>query len=119
MKDERQELIRREFELYRDIKWFEDLEPKAIKAGATKENLDDMRKSWNEHTEERDWSWWRDTSQHYSKERLQDSIMNAVDRLAQLGCLKWQREHSDYKEMLGAAARFPSNDNEKNNGIDR
>jgi hypothetical protein len=122
MLTKRQALVRRNFEAYRDLIWFEELEPKFRVRGIEGKELQSFHEMWNEHAERRDWAWWQKETARKACGRLEDEIMDIIDRLDQLGCLGWleekrQREQAamhDYQQMLAdAASRGQSNDNDK------
>jgi len=121
----REQLVRRHFEAYRDLTWFEELEPKFREQGIDGKQLQSFREAWNERAEIRDWEWWRKETALKPSERLEDEIMDITDRLDQLGSLRWLEEKKgreqhavqDYQRILADAARLtPANDNSR--GID-
>ena len=125
MSREREQLVRRHFEAYRDLTWFEDLEPKFREYGVEGKQLQSFREAWNERAEQRDWAWWQKEVARTPNERLEDELMDITDRLDALGCLRWQEEQRqrdqdamrDYQQMLAdAASRAPANDNQKGRG---
>ncbi len=122
MPDDREQLIRRHFEAYRDLTWFEELQPKFREQGIDGKELQSFREAWNEHAETRDWAWWKKEAPRKPSGRLEDEIMDITDRLDQLGCLRWLEEqtkrnqtaHSSYGQMLAELARgVPANDNDR------
>src|SRR5262249_35849823 len=106
MPTKRNILVRRNFEAYRDLTWFEQLEPKYRERGIEGRELQAIREAWNEHVDKRDWAWWQEKSAGESSSQLEDQIMDITDRLDQLGCLKWQKE-------CAQAAQRAANDNSK------
>ena len=60
MVSRREQLVRRNFEAYRDLTWIEDLEPKFRERGIGGNELQAFREEWNEHAELRDWPWWQE-----------------------------------------------------------
>jgi hypothetical protein len=114
MASEREILVRRHFEAYRDLVWIEDLEPKFRKQGIEGDQLQAHREAWNEHAERRDWAWWQKETAHTSSGRLEDEIMDITERLDQLGCLRWLEDRHGYDRMIAeAAARLVAKDNDK------
>jgi hypothetical protein len=122
MASERDKLVRRHFEAYRDLTWFEELEPKFREQGVEGKQLQSFREAWNEHAEVRDWAWWQKETARTPSGRLEDEIMDITDRLDQIGSLMWQQEKSqrnqtaerEYQQMLAETARLsPVNDNQK------
>lgn len=125
MASEREQLVRRHFEAYRDLTWIEDLEPKFREHGVGGKELQSFREAWNEHAELRDWPWWQKETTRTPSGGLEDEIMDITDRLDQLGGLRWlhEQQHRDqggmqnYQQMLAEATnREPANDNEKGIG---
>lgn len=110
MPTKRQILVRRNFEAYRDLTWFAELEPKFRERGIEGKELQSFREMWNEHAEKRDWEWWQKETARKASGRLKDEIMDITDRLDQLGCLTWledqkQRESKeDFKQILTETA---------------
>jgi hypothetical protein len=78
MRSERKELVRRNFEAYRDLTWAEDLEPKFRQEGASTEEMRLMREAWNQFTEAKDWGWWQEKSLSRSNEELEAEITEAT-----------------------------------------
>ncbi len=125
MLSERELLVRRNFEAYRDLMWFEELEPKFRERGIDGKELQSFREAWNDHAEIRDWAWWQKESAGKANGILEDEIMDITDRLDALGCMRWleeQKQHnqdasSSYRQILtDAVGRMPKNNNDK--GID-
>lgn len=125
LSSKRQLLIRRHFEAYRDLSWFEDLEPRFRERGIEGKELQTFREAWNEHAQIRDWDWWQKKTARTPSGRLEDEIMDITERLDQLGCLRWQQEQKQrnqaglesYQQMLEEAInRAPANDKEKERG---
>ena len=94
MPSERESLVRRNFEAYRDLTWFESLEPKFREQEVGGKELQAFREAWNEHAEMSDWAWWQKEAASKPSGRLEDEVMDIVDRLDQLGCLRWLEEKS-------------------------
>src|SRR5262249_54399467 len=127
--EERLALIRREFELARDITWAQELEPKFRENGVSDEKLGGFREAWNQHTEKRDWDWGQDYSARHSDEQLENSVRKATAQAAALGCVELPPDRarhppgdgprSEYQEMLAEAAGREVTASDKNNGIDR
>jgi hypothetical protein len=123
MPSERESLVRRNFEAYRDLTWFESLEPKCREQEVGGEELQAFREAWNEHAEMSDWDWWQKEAASKPSGRLEDEGMDIVDRLDQLGCLRWLEEKNcreaagNYREALAEASRRPANDNDR--GMER
>ncbi|SRR5579871_1240335 len=115
MSSSREQLVRRNFEAYRDLTWFEHLEPKYREIGIGGKQLQAIRKAWNEHTEKRDWAWWQKKTARTPSGRLEDEIMDITDRLDQLGCLRWQQEHcrSDFDRALAESAKRGKSSNKE------
>lgn len=102
--EERRALIRRDFEIERDLAWAEHLEPKFRAAVVGGERLEEYRAAWNARAEARDWPWWQETLGRYSDERLQDAFMDTVERADALGLLQWRRERAERPPGRAAAA---------------
>jgi hypothetical protein len=115
--NDRRALVRLDFELTRDITWFEELAPKCKEEGLSPTRMVELREAWNVYAEARDWPWWQENVVRCSDEQLQDMVMNAVERLDALGMQKWREVQSEYTQLLTEASGHPANDNEK--GIDR
>jgi hypothetical protein len=109
---ERTELVRRHFEITRDIVWMEDLEPKLVAQDISKEEIDRYRNEWNYYAEIKHWEWWQESFREYPRERIEGEIMDVVDYADQAG-IKERLEKQSYKEMLEKIARGAPHDNKK------
>jgi hypothetical protein len=120
MASRRAQLVRRNFEAYRDLVWIEDLEPKFRERGVEGKELQSFREAWNEHAEIRDWAWWQQDSANRPSGRLEDEIMDITDRLDQLGCLRWleERQNNNFDRALADSANR-GNANDKEEEIER
>jgi len=96
---DRDDLIRRHFEAMRDLTWAETLLPKFQRHGVNAEMLETYREAWNRHAEKRDWVWWQEEAKGDSTERLQDMLMECIDKLDALGMLQWS-EQAKLKRIL-------------------
>lgn len=119
MPSDREIMVRRNFEAYRDLIWIEELEPKFRERGMDNKQVQLFREAWNEHTEIKDWPWWQQETANTSNERLDDEIMDITDRLDQLAALRWLQERSQnyrdtFDRTLAESARraSPSDDKE-------
>jgi hypothetical protein len=106
--DDRDNLIRRHFEVMRELTWMEELEPRCRAEGMDSERIRDLRKAWNAFSEARDWEWWQKDSARQSSESLQAAIKEGIERMSAL---------PEYRQALAEASRRPGNDKDK--GIDR
>jgi hypothetical protein len=115
MASKRDKLIVRLFEAWRDLTWFEKLEPKFRQLGVDGKELEDYREAWNEHAEMRDLPWFRQKEARTAIGRLEDEIMDINDRLEHIGLLRWQEDHQkDFLQRITeTASRVVANDNEK------
>jgi|SRR5581483_6876227 len=95
----REDLIRRQFEAMRDLTWAETLLPRFQRHGVNAEMLETYREAWNRHVEKRDWVWWQEESRGESTERLQDMLMDTIDKLNAVGMLQWS-EQAKLKRIL-------------------
>jgi len=110
---DRKALIRAHFEAYRDLAWTENLLPRFEKYGVSAIRLETYREAWNRHAEQRDWAAWQEESGKYSNERLQDMLMDYVEKLDALGMLRRQVGQRRYAEIL---AEMASKDKEHHEG---
>ena len=108
MHDDRDILIRRHFEVMRDLIWIEDLEPRCRAEGMEAERIQHLRAAWNAYSEARDWEWWREHAAKDFSERLQADIKEAAARIDAM---------TPYRQALTEALRRPADDKDK--GIDR
>jgi hypothetical protein len=108
--EDRQALVRRHFEVMRDLTWWEDLQPKFKAYGVDAEEMKSFREAWNLHAEKKDWGWWQQEAARYSYEKIQDMLMDAVERADAVGTMQWRQEqeqagHSEYKQMIADASK--------------
>jgi hypothetical protein len=117
MANERDKMIVRLFEAWRDLTWFEKLEPRFRQQGVEGKELEDYREAWNEHAEIRDLPWFQNKEARTPIARLEDEIMNINDRLEHIGLLRWRDERNADRDcqhqVTEAASRMAANDNEK------
>jgi hypothetical protein len=106
MPGERELLVRRNYEAYRDLVWFDQLEPKFREQRIEGEVLQAFRDEWNKHAETRDWAWWKKETADKPSDRLEDEIMDITYRLDQIGSIRW-------RETLAEASLRPGNDSHK------
>jgi hypothetical protein len=95
----RDELIRAHFEAYRDLEWFETLEPRFREHGVDAGSMNVFRAAWNDYVQARDWDWWKDETKHMSNEELDDERMDCLDKLDALGMLQWERNRATKGEI--------------------
>ncbi len=105
MSKQREELIRATFELARNLEWVESLEPKFRDHDISAAELAKSREAWNEHTERRDWEWWKDQSKGMSISELDDERIGYTQKLNALGMLQTKRENiaspqNQFQEIL-------------------
>jgi hypothetical protein len=85
-------LIRRIFEVERDILWAESVEREAKKLGLKPEAFEPLRPAFNRHMTSRDWAWWRETHKDCSAGQLADMLADAVERADAIGIKQKQRD---------------------------
>jgi hypothetical protein len=105
----RKQLIRANFEAYRDLTWAEDLEPRFRERGVDAASMEGFRRAWNEHTEARDWEWWQNDAKRLSNKQLDDDRRECLEKVGALGMLARQREQAESRpltlqEILDSAA---------------
>jgi hypothetical protein len=117
MASKRETLIVQLFEAWRDVTWFEKLEPKFRLHGVEGRELEDYRDAWNEHAEIRDLPWFQHKEARTPIARLEDAVMDMNDRLEHIGLLRWrdeQNRNKDFQQQITeAASRIVAKDNEK------
>jgi hypothetical protein len=106
----RDNLIRRHFEAMRDLTWAETLEPKFREQGVDPAAMKEYREAWNRHSETRDWAWWQHESKGDSTERLEDMLMDCIEKLDAIGMLQWQKdkgqsEQEKFQKILDGAGK--------------
>jgi hypothetical protein len=74
----RDQLVRANFEAYRDLQWAKNLEPKFEQYDLNAEGIRHFRKEWNAHTEENDWAWWQKRVKNESDGKLKAEIAECL-----------------------------------------
>jgi hypothetical protein len=90
----RKDLIRANFEAYRDLTWAETLEPRLKEYDLDPDEMKQYREEWNAHTEKNDWPWFRNQAKSMSVLQLDNERMDCIDKLDALGTLQWQRDNA-------------------------
>ncbi len=71
---DRNQLIRANFNAYRDLTWVKELEPRFRPYRLSAAELKAYRDAWNRYTEARDWAWWLDNAKETSDATLRQEI---------------------------------------------
>jgi hypothetical protein len=101
---DRKDLIRAQFEGYRDLAWTENFLPRFERYGVSGTRLETYHEAWVRHAEERDWRAWQEESEKYPIERLQDMLMDYVEKLDALGMPRRQIGQRRYGDILNDMA---------------
>ena len=102
-------LVRRSFEVMRELVWREDLEPKCRAEGLDAGRIKSLHEAWHVFSEARDWEWWQEDAAKDSDAKLQAGVKEAMERMEGL---------KTYSEMLVETASCrPAND--KDMGMER
>jgi hypothetical protein len=88
-KTDREALIRRTFEAYRDLTWAQELVPKFRELGVTPEILEEHHRLWNRHAEQKDWAWWQEQAKGDSTRQLENMLIDCAEMLDAIGVLQW------------------------------
>jgi hypothetical protein len=89
-------LIRQVFEAERDVAWVQFVENQAKRLGVQSNELDRLRKAFDQYLEDRDWAWWEDRAQRkYSVAGLADMLEDAARRADALGMQQWQHRQQE------------------------
>jgi hypothetical protein len=97
----RDQLVRAEFEAYRDLEWAKNLEPKFRRYHLDSEELRHYREAWNARTENRDWEWWQDHVKGWSNEKLMAEINECMQEIKAL-----QMRQSAHEPTQGVGRTF-------------
>lgn len=114
---DRKALIRQHFEIYRDLTWAQEMEPKFRECGVNSAAMKDFREAWNKHAETRDWEWWQAQAKSYSNERLQDMVMDVAEKLDAIGMMQWKQDR--FEQALDQAAERNGNGQAKDQTPER
>jgi hypothetical protein len=113
MASQREQLIRQNFEAYRDFTWLEDLEPKFRERGVDGKELQLYREAWNERAEKRDWAWWQDELADSPDGSIRADTRNVLARMERLREAGLSADRS-FDDMLAESAyRAPASDKEE------
>jgi hypothetical protein len=110
MAKSRDELIRADFEAYRDLTWWETLEPRFREQGIDASAMAGFREAWNRHAENRDWAWWQNEAKHYSDAELDGMRKDCIELLDAIGVLqsrrdKAAREQEAFRQVLSGTRK--------------
>jgi hypothetical protein len=81
----RNQLVRANFEAYRDLKWADAIEPRLKGHDLNSDEMKAYRDEWNAFVEKRDWDWWRHETRRSSNEELKAEIAECMDEIKALG----------------------------------
>jgi hypothetical protein len=88
----RDHLIRKVFELRRDVTWWQKVEPQLKDLGMDSASIQGYRQAWNQDMEQKDWAQWQREAARFSNAVLDDMRVDCIERLDSLGTLQWLRE---------------------------
>jgi len=97
----RDQLVRANFEAYRDLEWAKNMEPKFRRYDVNAEGMRHFRNEWNAHTEENDWTWWRKRVETQPDQQLKAEIAECMEEIKAL-----QMRQSAHEPTQGVGRTF-------------
>jgi hypothetical protein len=92
----RSQLVRAHFELYRDLYWSQEMEPKLRELNSSPDAMRHYRQAWDVFIEARDWQHWReDETRRCSNEELRAEIGVFKAELKSLDMRRTAHERAD------------------------
>ena len=92
----RSQLVRAHFELYRDLYWSQEMEPKLRELNSSPDAMRHYREAWDVFIEDRDWQHWReDETRRCSNEELRAEISVYKAELKSLDMRRSTRDQAD------------------------
>ena len=107
----RQQLVRAHFDVFSDLAWAKDLEPKFRSCGLSADEMRPYRDQWNAYSEKRDWDWWQNHTKNRSDASLRAEI---AERKAAIKALDTSRQasgnskHQAFQRILGSQSEQPA-----------
>jgi hypothetical protein len=95
MSQSREELIRANFEVHRDLHWATTLEPRFREYELDPDAMRHYREAWNVFAEDRDWSWWKEESRRYSNDELKSETAECLEELKVVEARRPGRKRAD------------------------
>jgi hypothetical protein len=90
----REQLVRTNFEAYRDLMWADAMEPRLKGYDLNSDAMKPYRDAWNAFVEKRDWDWWRYETRRSSNEELKAEIAECMDEIKALGSRQAVRDRA-------------------------
>jgi hypothetical protein len=112
MSTSREELVRSHFELYRDLYWSQEMEPKFLQLNPSPDAMRNYRQAWDVFIEDRDWEHWRtDETRRCSNDELRAEIAVYQAEIKALEMRRTARSDpakSSFQEILAGNTARPS-----------